>query len=173
MNMNESEKPVPSNSDKPKNDPQKIVVFCMSKSVAKRIAGHLEKQKALVWIVNHENDLFSQLDEADPELIFIEANAPTNIALDVITERIFEWMKKRSREINEFLSSPSQYSWQHAQIIFFESGREFTASGSLSADMADTEYLIKQCSVWGEVHHIGAYSPLNFMEEVRPFLRRY
>ncbi len=151
---------------------RRVVVFCMAQNTAKRIAQHLEKRQIRVWIVGDEKKLLGQLQEADPELILLEANASTDKPLEEIVAEIFAWMRKRCREINQILGTPSSYLWQHSKIILFESGREMTASGSLSADMADTEYLIRKCAVAGEVHHIGAYSPLNFMSEIRPFLEK-
>ena len=130
----------------------------------------LEKKNLFVWLVSDEKQLVSQLEQSDPELILVEVNASTIRPLDVIVAEIFAWMRARARAINKLLDSTSQYLWQHSQVILFKSDSEITATGSLTAEMADTDDIVRQCLLWGDVKYIGLYSSFSFMSKIRPTL---
>ncbi len=149
---------------------KKILVFCMDHLLAKQIVQQLEKRDFLVCLVNDERKLFAQLDQADPELILIDISVLTSRPLDVIVAEIFAWMRTRARAINKFLHTPSQYLWQHCKVVLFKSDSEISATGSLTAEMADTDELVRLCSLLGDVKYIGLYSSFSFISKIRPFL---
>ncbi len=152
------------------NARKKVLVFCMDNALAKQIVQQLQRNSLLVWFINEEKKLLSALDQADPELILIEINAPTNRPLDKIVAEIFVWMRTRARAINKFLDTPSQYLWQYSKIVLFESESPLTPTRLLAAEMADTDELVRLCSLLGDVKYIGIYSPFSFMSKLRPLL---
>lgn len=152
---------------------KKVLVFCMEYPLARQIVQQLEKKELLVRLVNDERELLSQLDQVDPELILIDVNAPTNRSLDIIVADIFVWMRTRARAINKLLHTPSQYLWQHCKIVLFKSDSEISTTGSLAAEMADTDELVRLCSLLGDVKYIGLYSPFSFIPKIRPFLENF
>ena len=82
-----------------------LLVFVMDNSLAKQIAEQLEKKNVIVCLVSDERKLTKELDQADPELILIQLNAPTGRPLDQIVAQVFAWMRLRARAINKFLDT--------------------------------------------------------------------
>lgn len=152
---------------------KKVLVFCMDHLLANQIIQQLEKKDILAWLVNDEKKILEQLDRADPELILIDINAPTSRSLEVIVSEIFVWMRTRARAINKLLHTPSQYLWQHCKVVLFKGDSEISATGSLAAEMADTDELVRLCSLLGDVKYIGLYSPFSFIPKIRTFLENF
>lgn len=149
---------------------QRALVFCMSRRIGQQIKEQLEKKNMRVWLVTEERKLLSELDDADAELIFIEINAPTNKTIDQIVVDVFSWMRNRARSINKLLNSPSQYLWERSRIILFKSDFEITSTSSIAGDVADTDDLVRQCSLLGNIQYAGLYSPLSFISKVRALI---
>lgn len=146
------------------------LVFCTLRSVGQQIVQQLERKNMRVWLVNDEQKLLSKLNEADPDLIVLEINATVTKPIEQIVPDIFIWMRGRAREINKVLNTPSKYLWERAKIVLFKSDVEMTPTGSRSADMADTDDVVRQCNLSGDVKYIGIYSSFSFIGKVRMVL---
>lgn len=148
------------------NGQRKIFVFATDNSAAGQMTDQLKKKGFFVWHVNDERKLLADLDSVDPELILMQINALVKRPFEQIVEDVFLWMRNRARAINKFLDTPSQYLWQHSKIILFKSETHLTPTGSLAADIADDDELVRACSLLGEVKYIGGYSPLSFIGKI-------
>lgn len=146
---------------------KKALVFCADQSLSKQIVDQLKKKDILVWLASDERNLFMQLDQAEPDLILIDVNVPASRSLEKIVAEIFAWMRTRARAINKLLHTPSQYLWQHCKIVLFKGESEISATGSLAAEIADTDELVRLCSLLGDVKYIGLYSPFSFIPKIR------
>ncbi len=151
-------------------DRLKVLVFATDHLLLKQIAGLLEKKNVLIWLVSDERKLSRELEQADPELILMQLNATTIRPLDQIVADVFVWMRKRARAINKLLDTPSHYLWQHSKVVLFEGESQITPTGSLSAQIADTDEMIRLCQLLGDVKYIGEFSSYSFMSKMRPFL---
>ena len=149
---------------------QRALVFCVYRRVGQQISQQLEKKNMKVWLVSEEQKLLSQLNEADPDLILIEINAPTVKPIEQIMADVFAWMRGRAREIKKVLNSPSKYLWEHSRVILFKSDVEISSTTSLTAEMADTDDVVRQCNLIGDVKYVGVYYPLSFIAKVRALL---
>ncbi len=150
--------------------PKKVLVFCVHKSVGKQIVQQLEKRNVRTWLVEDEKRWPRALADFDPELILIEINAPMTRAIEGLVSDVFAWMRGRARSINKALNSPSQYLWEHSKVLLFKSESEITSAISLTAEMADTDEIVRKCLLVGDVKYIGLYSSLSFLSQIRMFL---
>lgn len=150
---------------------ERAIVFCMYSRVGQQICQQLEKKKIEVCLVTDEAKLAAKLKEMDPDLILVEINASTAKPIYQLVGDIFVWMRNRAREINKVLNSPSKYLWERAKVVLFKSEVDITATGSLSSDMADTDDIVRECSMLGNVHYIGIYSSLSFISKLRSLLQ--
>ncbi len=150
--------------------PKKALIFGLNARPIKRMAEQLEKENLPVSVVTDEKKLLLKLYDADPDLIFVEINAPTQKATEDHVADIFAWMRARVRAINKFLESPSHVLWQKSRVILFKTESELGATGSIGAEIADTDEIILKCGQLGNVQYIGIYSPWSFISKVRPLL---
>ena len=150
--------------------PKTALIFGMNGRPLKRMAEQLEKEGLLVEVVSDEKKLLLKLYDVDPDLIFVEINAPTQKAPEDHVADIFAWMRARVRAINKFLDSPSHMLWQKSRVVLFKTESEMGATGSLGAEIADTDELILKCGQLGNVQYIGIYSFWSFMSKIRPLL---
>lgn len=153
-----------------RTDPKKAVVFGSDARTLRQICDQLGKKNMRVWPLSDEKLLLLKLNEADPDLILVEINAVTHKPIDKIVADIFIWMRARARAINKILESPSQYLWQRSKVVLFKSDSEITATGSLSADVADIDDVVRQCSFYGDVKYIGLYASMSFISKIRPLI---
>ncbi len=151
---------------------KKVVVFCTLTSVAEQIAQFLEKKNMRVLVYDDDRMFLTRLESIDPELVFIEVNAAASRPIQEIVAEVFIWMRARARKINTYLNSPSRYFWQNAKIIIFKSDSQITGAGSMAAEIADTDEIIRQCGLLGEIKYIGLYSSFSFMTKIRSYLEQ-
>ncbi len=163
----------PQQSNQPESGQRRVLVFCTDNSVAKQIVDQLSKKNFLVWHVDDERKLLTQLDHVDPELILMQINALLTRSFETIVAEVFLWMRARARAINKFLDTPSQYLWQHSRIILFKSETQITPTGSLMADIADDDELVRVCSLLGDVKYIGTYSFFSFIPKIRFLIENF
>lgn len=155
------------------NNPEKqkkAVVFGLDPRQVKQMSDQLIKAGVLVKTVTDENKLLLQLEETDPDLIFLEIEARTRQSSEDIVADIFVFIRNRARAINKFLNSPSGLLWARSRVILYRTETTTSPTESLGADIADTEEVLRKCSLLGEVRFIGFYSPMSFISKVRPYL---
>lgn len=148
----------------------KVLIFATDALVAGQMAVGLKNRDVGVRFVNDERKLLEELERIDPDLILLQLNASITSPLDQIVGEIFKWMRSRARSVNKFLNTPSQYLWQHAKVVLFESESQINPTDSLSAQIADTDETIRLCQLLGDVKYIGVYSPFSFIAKIWPFL---
>lgn len=151
----------------------KVVVFSMNQTIAQQMKRQLEKKNFFVCLVFDEKDLLPQINQVDPQIILMDVVAATIRSFPEIVAEVFAWMRGRARAINKFLDTPSQYLWEHSKIILFKSDSEMTATGSLTAQMADTDELVYQCSLFGNVKYIGLYLSFSFLDKMRSLVENF
>lgn len=151
---------------------RRAVVFCMARSIGQQIVQQLEKKNMQTALVSDEQKLLAKLNEIDPDLVLIQIDAPTNKPITQMVPDVFSWMRGRAREINKVLNTPNRYLWEKAKVILFKSDVEITATSSVSAQMADTDDIIRQCNEYGDVKYIGIYSSFSFIGKIRALIEQ-
>lgn len=152
---------------------KKAIVFSMNQAIAQQIKRQLEKKKFFVCLVDDEKNLLSQIDQVEPQIILMDVMALASHSFLEIVAEVFVWMRGRARAINKFLDTPSQYLWEHSKIILFKSDSEMTAMDSLTAQVADTDELVYQCSLLGNVKYIGLYLSFSFLDKMRTLVENF
>ena len=152
---------------------KKVLVFSMNLVIADQIKRQLEKKNFYVCLVSDEKSLLSQIDEFDPKVILMDVATSTQRLFQDIVAEIFLWIRGRARAINKFLDTPSQYLWEYSKVILFKSDSEMSATGSLTAQMADTDELVYQCSLFGPVKYIGIYLTFSFINKMRSVVENF
>jgi hypothetical protein len=152
---------------------KKVIVFSMNQVIAQQMKRQLEKKNFFVCLVHNEKDLLPQINQADPQIILMDVVASAICPFPALVAEVFVWMRGRARAINKFLDTPSQYLWEHSKIILFKSDSEMTATGSLPAQLADTDELVYQCSLVGNVKYIGLYLSFSFIDKMRSLVENF